>query len=68
MPPAKGGDEKAWIGQYVDARNAWLATADNAALHPTVYRTRCFKNEIDKDNWDMGELPINANGVDVFGE
>jgi chitosanase len=66
-PPAQGGNEKAWITQYVDARQTWLATADNPELHPTVYRTQCFKREIDRANWDLSQLPINANGVNVTG-
>ena len=65
--PAKNGDEKRWIEQYVDARQNWLATASNQILHATVYRTRCFKNEIEKNNWELSELPIDANGVSVSG-
>lgn len=68
VPPQKGGDEKAWITQYVDARQDWLATASNPDLHPTVYRTQCFKNEISSGNWDLSQLPINANGTDVYGD
>jgi len=67
VPPNKGGDEKNWISEYVDARQNWLATASNAALHPTVYRTQCFKNEISRNNWDLTLLPINAHGVSVSG-
>lgn len=67
VPPKKGGDEKTWISQYVDVRHDWLATASNPELHPTVYRTQCFKNEIARNNWDLSQLPINANGVRVSG-
>ena len=66
-PPANDGDEKTWITQYVDARQDWLAKADNSALQATVYRTECFKREIVRDNWDLSQLPINANGVKVSG-
>ncbi len=65
VPPAQGGDEKTWIRQYVEVRHHWLATADNTDLHATVYRTQCFKVEIARDNWDLSQLPINANGVEV---
>src|SRR5205085_12556827 len=41
-PPVHGGNEKTWITQYVDTRQNWLATASNADLHATVYRTECF--------------------------
>jgi chitosanase len=67
-PPAKGGDEKTWIRQYVDARQNWLATHQFTILHATVYRTQCFKGEIARGNWDLSQLPIDANGVDVFGD
>ena len=66
--PKNGGDEKTWISQYVDARQNWLATASNPVLHTTVYRTKCFKNEIARGNWDLSQLPINANGKNVSGD
>ena len=67
VPPVKGGDEKTWIKQYVDVRHDWLANHKNPELHPTVYRTKCFSSEIAKENWDLSQLPINANDVDVTG-
>ncbi|MCX6252277.1 MAG: chitosanase [Bacteroidetes bacterium] len=66
-PPIKGGDEKTWITQYVNTRQDWLATADNPVLHPTVYRTQCFLNEIARDNWDLSLIPVKAHGIDVSG-
>ena len=65
--PKNGGDEKTWISQYVDARQNWLATASNPVLHTTVYRTKCFKGEIAKGDWDLTQLPIDAHGVKVSG-
>jgi chitosanase len=65
--PAKNGDEKTWIKQYVDARQDWLGTASNPVLHATIYRTQCFKDEIAKNNWDLSQLPIDAHGVSVSG-
>jgi len=67
-PPARGGSEKAWITQYVDVRHRWLAQHPKPVLQATVYRTRCFKREIARENWDLSQLPINANGVKVFGQ
>jgi chitosanase len=67
VPPAKGGDEKTWIEQYVHVRHDWLANHKNPELHPTVYRTKCFKSEIARDNWDLSQLPIKANDIDVNG-
>jgi len=60
--PSSGGDERTWISQYVDARENWLANHPNHELHATVYRTQCFRREIQRDNWDLAKLPINAHG------
>lgn len=68
VPPAKGGAEKIWIKQYVDTRHKWLANHPKKLLQQTVYRTQCFKREIARDNWDLSQVPINANGVKVFGQ
>jgi len=65
--PKNGGDEKIWIEQYVNARRDWLANHSTKILHKTVYRMDCFKNEMTRNNWDLSLLPINANGVKVFG-
>ncbi len=64
-PPASGGDEHTWIIQYVNTRQEWLANHENRILRKTVYRTACFKNEINRDNWDLSQLPINANGIEI---
>jgi len=61
--PVNGGDEKQWIISYVDARNSWLAQANNPLLHNTTYRMRCFKRLIAEDNWNLTKRPIVANGV-----
>ena len=68
VPPAQGGTEEDWIKQYVETRQKWLASASNKALHATVYRTRCLLNEIGRGNWDLSQLPIKANGVNVSGQ
>ena len=68
MPPTKGGDEKIWIRQYVDVRQDWLANHQLTILRATIYRTQCFMSEMARDNWDLSQLPIDANGVDVFGD
>jgi chitosanase len=64
-PPAQGGDEKAWIRSYVEARHNWLSNHSNKLLRNTVYRTKSFREEIAKDNWMLDRLPINMNGVAV---
>ena len=65
-PPAQGGDEKLWIEDYVDARHQYLANHQRPVVRRTVYRTECFMNQIEKDNWNLSTLPITANGIDVF--
>lgn len=58
--PLNGGTEKAWITAYVNTRHDWLAN-HNPILRKTVYRTRCFKEQIAADNW-LFVKPINAHG------
>jgi len=60
--PANGGDEKEWIGNYVDARHKWLSGHPDAILRNTNYRTTCFKEQIDHNNWNL-QQKINAHGV-----
>jgi len=64
-PPAGGGDERAWTTAYVNARHRWLSKHSRPAVRKTTYRTTCFKREIRRSNWDLGLVPINANGVQV---
>ena len=64
-PPAKGGDERAWVRSYVEARHNWLSNHSNKLLRNTVYRTQSFRDQIAKDNWMLDRLPINMNGVAV---
>lgn len=65
--PAKGGDERTWIQQYVNARHQWLANSSDSLLQKTVYRMQCFENEMARNNWDLSILPIIANRVPVNG-
>lgn len=65
FPPARGGNEKKWITSYVDIRHQWLKYHEKPILRKTIYRTQTFINEIEKDNWNLNKLPINANGVEV---
>ena len=65
VPPVKGGDERAWVGAYVETRHHWLSTHSRVILRGTVYRTKCFQEQIRKGNWNLSQLPIRANGVNV---
>jgi chitosanase len=71
-PPAAGGDEDVWLKEYVFVRGEWLGNyndpanpAKSALLRQTTYRTSCLMREIVRKNWDLSQLPINANGVEV---
>lgn len=64
-PPANGGDERAWTKAYVNARHNWLRNHPREVVRSTIYRTRCFSREIERGNWDLSQVPINANGVQV---
>jgi len=66
-PPAGGGNERVWTTEYVNARNGWLANHHRAAVRNTTYRTACFQREIARGNWDLAQVPVHTNGVDVDG-
>ena len=59
-PPVRGGDEKAWIKAYVNARHNWLLSKGEP-LSKTVYRTNVFKSAIANDDWDLPN-PLVAQG------
>lgn len=60
-PPAKGGDEKAWIKAYVKTRHEWLAGKPEP-LSKTIYRTEVFSVAIAAGDWNLGS-PLVANGT-----
>jgi chitosanase len=66
VPPAKGGNEKTWISQYVMCRHKWLLTRSNIVVRKTVYRTRCLADAISTNNWDLKKAMM-ANKVFVGG-
>ncbi|HEV2799862.1 MAG TPA: chitosanase [Pyrinomonadaceae bacterium] len=64
-PPSSGGNEQAWTTAYVNARHNWLRTHPRPPVRLTTYRTQCFKREIQRANWDLSQVPVNANGTQV---
>jgi chitosanase len=62
--PANGGNEKEWIEQYINTRHNWLANHSVELLRHTTYRTRCFKEQLAADNWDLSKS-LKANGVTI---
>jgi chitosanase len=65
MLPVHGGGERTWITAYVRARDRFLAAHRRPVVRRTVYRTQCFLREIERGNWNLAMLPIDANGVAV---
>ena len=63
-PPKDGGKEQAWIAAYVAVRQHGLSTFSRPAVRASVYRTKCFKEQINDSNWDLSQGVL-ANGVVV---
>jgi len=57
--PAKGGDEKVWIEEYVRVRRQWLVSRGKP-LSNTIYRADFFIVQMKKGNWDFN-CPLVAN-------
>jgi chitosanase len=53
LPPARGGDEKAWITAYVRTRDRWLEENADYVLRNTDYRTDCMLELIRNDDWQL---------------
>ncbi|HUC61176.1 MAG TPA: peptidoglycan-binding protein [Alphaproteobacteria bacterium] len=54
--------ERAWYGNYVAVRRAWLAASSSAPVRASVYRMDAFQSLIDAGNWELA-LPITVHGV-----
>ena len=65
VPPARGGNEQAWIAQYTETRHNWLLNHSNPPVRASAYRTADLLREIGRGNWDLALLPIMANGTPV---
>lgn len=63
--PKNGGNEIEWTTAYVLSREQWLANHFRPAVRKTIYRTKCFKDQIATGNWILNNTPVNANGVKV---
>jgi chitosanase len=55
--------EQQWIGSYVQARKAWLASLKDP-LPKTVYRMDSFQQLITDGNWEL-TLPMTVHGVQI---
>lgn len=63
-PPAKGGNEKEWIEQYLNVRHSWLANHSNQILRKTTYRTRNMLQAVVRNDWNLDRVFF-ANGVSI---
>ena len=62
--PKSGGDEKAWIKAYLNARRAWLLANSNPIVQKTVYRQDAILDLIKVDNWNL-KFPFTCRGTKV---
>jgi chitosanase len=53
VPPVKGGDEKLFIKQYLQAREDWLKSSSNELVRRTTYRMDAFQDLVALGNWDL---------------
>ena len=58
--PANGGDEKAWMKAYLEARLAWFARV-SGDLHTCMFRPQFFLGEIAANNWEL-HCPLMVRG------
>ncbi len=61
-PPAKGGDEKEWIVQYLEVRLSWLANHSRPILQKTIYRVKNMLTAVNAGDWELSR-PFIANGI-----
>ena len=64
VPPAKGGDEKQFINQYLQAREDWLKASANELVRRTTYRMDAFQTLVANGNWELA-LPLVIRGVTI---
>jgi chitosanase len=64
VTPAHGGDERAWIGAYLNARHKWLANHSSRLLRNTIYRTHYYKDLLSSGDWLLTSYHLMAmNGT-----
>lgn len=63
-PPARKGNERVWVEQYLNIRKQWLETHSRPILRKTVYRVNNMLAAVKDNNWLL-EKPFNANGITV---
>jgi hypothetical protein len=62
--PSRGGDEKAWVLAFLNARRAWLAANSNPLVQKTVYRIDAMLEIAKANNWDL-KTPMTVKKVKI---
>ena len=62
--PANGGDEKAWVIAFLNARRNLLAANSNPLVQKTVYRIDAMKAIADANNWEL-KTPMTVRNVKI---
>ncbi len=60
----RGGDEKQFINQYLQAREDWLKSSANELVRRTTYRMDAFQTLVANGNWEL-DLPLIIRGVAI---
>lgn len=63
--PTHGGEERAWMRAYVEARRDWLASHARQVLRHTACRPRWFLARMAAGDWELRRRPLVVNGVKV---
>jgi chitosanase len=64
VTPKNGGDEKIWTTSYLNVRHKWLKEHSNDLLVTSSYRTKYYKELLDKDDWQLDAYhTIAMNGI-----
>ena len=63
--PKNGGDEKAWVIAFLNARRNWLAANDNPLVQKTVYRIDAMLEIAKANNWDL-DTPLTVRKVKIL--
>jgi chitosanase len=62
--PSRGGDEKAWVLAFLNARRDWLSANSNPLVQKTVYRIDAMKEIATAGNWDLA-TPLTVRKVKI---
>ena len=64
VPPARGGDEGAWVTAFLKSRKKWLLSSTNPLVQRSAYRVDALLGLVSSGNWDL-KTPFPYRGVTV---